>query len=496
MPRLAVLIAASLTASFSWPQAALPPPSDPVLVRLSLAGAAKRFCSGIWVSERDRAEALRGSVLRAKEDVAAHERGDLRFAIDESRRVVTAVQDGVSARARHVGDQGCVILPDGTDEVFFTPRKVASALPDAASTPWPMGDRLPDDALPPGVDRQLLDQAADTLFSNPNDLRAAFIVVHKGRIVAERYGSGAHKDMQLESWSMGKSLTATLIGRLIQMGHLKLWDRAPVPEWQNSPGDPRAAIRIADLLRMSSGLQFSGGGSTPEQLARSFIPNSPDHGLGYSAPIDVFRFSVTRPLEHPPNTVGRYRNSDPWTLGAIVRRTVENLGEEYLTWPQRALFDRIGIRRFVMETDPYGNFILTGYNFGTARHWARVGLLYLNGGVWNGERLLPEEFVKFVATPAPAWPEPVYGGLFWVNVARSGGRSGSMYTLPADTYYANGAGYQRTFIVPSRDLVVVIMSHRAGDVLSPDRDSRAHRALGLAVKAVDGSWSWTEPSRF
>jgi CubicO group peptidase (beta-lactamase class C family) len=243
---------------------------------------------------------------------------------------------------------------------------------------------------------------------------------------------------------------------------------------------------------MSSGLQFSGGGSTSEQLARSFIPGSPDHGLGYSAPIDVFRFSISRPQEVPPNTVGRYRNSDPWVLGAIVRRTVELAGEEYLSWPQRALFDKIGIRRFVMETDPHGNFILTGYNFGTARHWARLGLLYLQRGMWEGERLLPEEFVDFVATPAPAWEQPIYGGQFWVNIGRNG-RPGNMYTLPADTYYANGAGYQRTFVIPSRDLVIVVMSHRAGDSLSPDRDERAHRALGLAVRAVDPSWSWTEP---
>jgi CubicO group peptidase (beta-lactamase class C family) len=461
---------------------------DPVLTRLNLAGAAKRYCSAIWVSERERKEALYGSVLTTTEAVAAYERDALRFVVDEERHLVTAAQDGVTARARQFGDQGCVILPEGTQDVFFTPRKVVSALPDAASVAWPIGDRFQIEPLPAGVNRELLNQAGETLFSNPRDLRAAFLVVHKGRVIAERYGSGAHKDMQLESWSMGKSMTATLIGRLMQMGLLRLSDPAPVPEWQNSPGDPRAAIRIADLLRMSSGLQFSGGGSSREQLARSFISGSEDHGLGYSAPIDVFRFSASRPQEFAPNTVGRYRNSDPWLLGYIVRRTVENLGKEYLTWPQRELFDKIGIRRFVMETDPYGNFILTGYNFGTARHWARLGLLYLNRGMWNGERLLPQEFVDFVAARAPAWEDAVYGGLFWINAA------GRMYSLPPDAYYANGAGYQRTFIIPSRDLVIVIMSHRAGDTLSPDRDVRAHRALGLAVKAVDPSWNWKEPS--
>jgi CubicO group peptidase (beta-lactamase class C family) len=487
MTRIGLVLVVMFSVATTSPKPVVAQAANAMLTRLSLAGAAKRYCSAIWVSQRERAEALRGSVLQNADTIAAHDRGALRFDVDDRRHVVTASQDGVSARARHFGDQGCVILPDGTDDVFFTPRKVVSALPDAGATAWPMGDQASIEPLPAGVDRDLLNQAADTLFANPRDLRAAFLVVHKGRIVAERYGSGAHQDMQLESWSMGKSLTATLIGRLIQMGHLRLWDPAAVPEWQNTPGDPRAAIKVADLLRMSSGLQFSGGGSSPEQLARSFIPGFQDHSLGYSAPIDVFRFSASRPQEFPPNTVGRYRNSDPWLLGYIVRRTVENLGKEYLTWPQRELFDKIGIRRFVMETDPYGNFVLTGYNFGTARHWARLGQLYLNGGMWRGERLLPQEFVKFVATRAPAWPEAVYGGLFWVNDA------GTMYTLPPDTFYANGAGYQRTFVIPSRELVIVIMSHRAGDTLSPDRDIRAHRALGLTVKAVDPSWSWKEP---
>jgi CubicO group peptidase (beta-lactamase class C family) len=458
------------------------------VVRLGLAGPAKRYCSGIWVSEREPEEALGNSVLLSNADVRDHDAGLVRFEVDRARRIVTAHRGEVSARARHFGDQGCVILPPGSDEVFFTPRRVESKLPDARTTPWPMGDRLPEGPLPAGVDGRLLEQAVATFYSNPEDRRAAFLVVHRGRIVAERYGSGAHVGMQLESWSMGKSMTATFIGRLIQMGHFGLWDPAPVPEWRNSPGDPRAAIRIADLLRMSSGLQFTGSGAPAAELTRSAVPGWADHLLGYAAPIDIFRFSASRPLEHPPNTVGRYRNSDPWTLGYVVRRTVESLGEEYLSWPQRDLFDRIGIRRFVMETDLYGNFILTGYNFGTARDWARLGLLYLQRGVWNGERLLPEEFVDFVRAPAPAWSPPQYGGLFWINGGDPSRREIS--GLPADAYWAAGAGNQYTFIVPSRDLVVVVMSHRRGESVSRDADERMNEALGLVVKAVDPSWSW------
>jgi CubicO group peptidase (beta-lactamase class C family) len=487
---LAALIAL-VALSASVPRPALAQASPEAIARLGLAGPAKRYCSGIWVSGRDPEEALRNSVLLGRQLVEAYETGALTLAVDDERRIVSATRGGVTARARHFGDQGCAILRPETDQPLFTPRRVVSSLPPAASSPWPMGDLLPDSPLPADVDGPLLDEAARILFANELDRRAAFVVVHRGRIVKEQYGSGAHARMQLESWSMGKSMTATLIGRLIQMGRLGLWEQAPVPEWQNSQGDPRAAIRVADLLRMSSGLRFSGGGSTPEQMAASYIAGEADHGLGYSAPIDVFQLSTSRDAEHPPNTVGRYRNSDPWTLGSILRRVVENeLGEEYLTWPQRALFDKIGIRRFVAETDIYGNFILTGYNYGTARDWARLGLLYLQRGAWNGERLLSEEFVDFVRTPAPAWDEPVYGGLFWLNTADESGRGRRIPTLPRDTYNAAGAGDQSTYVIPSRDLVIVVMSHRAGAELAPDRTQREREALGLAVKAVDPSWTW------
>ena len=464
--------------------AATPPPE------IALNGSAKRFCSAIWVSERDHRDALYQSVLLTEDDVRDYEDGRFALEVDDERRIVTASQGGAAGRARHFGDQGCVILPRWTDRVFFTQREVASALPDAATTPWPMGDLLPDEPLPGDVDSQLVEEAVQLMFT-PGDNRAAFVAVHRGRIIAERYGPGIHQDTQLESWSMGKSMTATLIGRLIQMGHLDLWQGAPVPEWQNSPGDPRAAIRIADLLRMSSGLRFTNSGATSEQMALAFIPGQWDHWLGYGAPIDVFRFSTTREPEFAPNTVGRYRNSDPWTLGYIVRRVVENeLGEEYLTWPQRALFDKIGIRRFIMETDAHGNFILTGYNYGTPRNWARIGQLYLQRGMWNGERLLPEEFVDFVSSPAPAWDPPVYGGQFWVNPAGEDGAGIRIPSLPPDAYNAAGAGEQRTYIIPSRDLVMVVQSHRATAAHAPDRTDREYEALGMVVKAVDPEWSW------
>jgi CubicO group peptidase (beta-lactamase class C family) len=273
-------------------------------------------------------------------------------------------------------------------------------------------------------------------------------VVHQGRIVAERYANGAHQDMQLESWSMGKSITGTLVGMLIHQGAFQLDDPAPVPEWRKKPGDPRARIRVIDLLRMSSGLRFSRG--SPEDL-----PGYHDHDLIYTGAIDAFEFAVTREPQFEPNTRGRYRNVDVMTLGLLIRDAVRARGEEYLTWPQRALFDKIGIRRQVLETDPYGNFLLSGYDYGTPRNWARLGMLYLNDGVWNGARLLPESWTRLVSTPAPAWADSSYGGMVWVNAR-------GVWPLPRDAFAFRGAGGQETFVVPSLDLVVVRMGHFPG----------------------------------
>ncbi len=269
---------------------------------------------------------------------------------------------------------------------------------------------------------------------------------------------------------MGKSLTATLVGLLVQDGTLKLDAPVPVAAWRE-PGDPRSEIRVVDLLRMSSGLEFI----APRDPDYTPELGYPDHMYIYTGAIDAFEFSISRPRQFPPNTEGRYRNSDPLTLGYLIREAVRGRDEEYLTFPQRALFDRIGIRRQVLEPDPHGNFLLTGYDYGTARNWARLGLLYLNDGVWLGERILPEGFVELVSTPAPAWRQPEYGGLFWLN------RVGT-FNLPDDAYYMAGAGGQWTIIVPSRDLVIVRMGHQRG---SRRGGQILNEALGLLMDAID-----------
>ena len=238
----------------------------------------------------------------------------------------------------------------------------------------------------------------------------------------------------------------------------------------SSPATARRAIRVADLLRMSSGLRFVAPQDPDYDASRGY----PDHLYVYTGAIDAFKWAVTRPQQWPPNTVGRYRNSDPLVVSYLIKKAALARGEEYLSYPQRHLFDPLGMRNMVIEPDPYGNFLLQGYDFGTGRDWLRLGLLYLQDGVWNGKRLLPEGFVDFVRTPAPAWSEPVYGGFFWLNRTRR-------WPVPEDAYFMAGAGGQYAIIIPTHDLVVVRLGHYKGAAAG---EGALARALSLLVEAV------------
>ena len=468
-----LLVVTALARQPSWtPPARSHHPDIPYQSPTTLGAAsyAKIICSAVFVSGRDVEEAQKNSAyfLMAEPD----RKKPVTLDVDRQAKRVRATVDGITRAAALYGDQGCVIHPVGEDSVHFTPVPVKTTLPDAATQAWPMGDAPSNQPWPAGLDRAKVQTAVDLAFADPEGLTAAMVVVHKGQIVGERYMPGITKDTQLESWSMGKSLTATLVGLVVKDGAFGLDDPAPVPDWRR-PGDPRGAIRVRDVMQMSSGLSFTG------QDDRWMNPETQyhDHFFIYAGAVNAFQYAITSPVEYAPGTVGRYRNSDPMTLGFLVQQAVRKRGEEYLTWPQRALFDRIGIRRQVLETDPWGNFLLSGYDYGTARNWARLGLLYLRDGQWNGQRLLPDGWTRFVSTPAHAWRRKEYGGQFWVN-------GEGQWNLPRDAYFMSGAGGQHTFVVPSHDLVVVRMGHQRG---APVGTKLLNQSLAAIVAAVESS---------
>lgn len=442
------------------------PPGDGL--EHAVAGFAKVLCAAVFITGRDLATA-------ADEDgyfvTTAEERRQVKDTVVDraSRAVHVTLPNGVRRTARQFGGQGCITLPRGADSVFFTPVAIRSTLPDPSTQPWPMGDAEPNEAIPSEVNKGKVEQAVAAAFDPAAALTAAFVVTYKGRIIGERYGPGITRTTRLPSWSMGKSLTATLMGQLIQQGVYDLWAPAPVSEWQQ-PNDPRRNIRIADILRMSSGLRFMAPQDPDHDRSRGY----PDHLYVYTGAIDAHRWAITRPAQWPANTVGRYRNSDPLTINHLIKKAVVAKGEEYLTYPQRRLFDKLGIRNMTLETDPHGNFLLQGYELGTGRDWTRLALLYLNGGVWSGERILPASFVDFVRTPAPAWDRPIYGGFFWLNRTKT-------FPIPEDAYYMAGAGGQSTIIIPTHDMTVVRIGHYKG---ASAGDAALDKALALLMEAV------------
>jgi CubicO group peptidase (beta-lactamase class C family) len=426
---------------------------------------AHHICSGLWVvgrvTPRSQAQIIMQDI-RPFRDFS----WDDRFSVSVSdQKTVTVRGPGIAPRtAVYNGDQGCTILPRGETSIHFKPIPVPRNLPDAATTPWPMGDAEAMTAKNDGVEAAL-----DWGFAQKEHNTRAIVIVHHGKIVGERYAPGWTKDTPQISWSAGKSITAALIGIIVQRGELTVDEFAPIKEWHMSKEDPRGQIRVRDLLHMSSGLDFANLGLNGVE---SFTKDN-KHMRIYFDGLNVFEHAVNQPQEIAPNTQYRYRNSDPLTLGRIVKEKVEARGENYLTFPQRALFDKIGARNFVLETEAWGNFIMTCFDYGSAHDWARFGLLHLWNGKWNGEQILPANWLEFVSTPAPADQAKGYGGLWWLN------RGGQWKGVPEDAIRASGHMGQFTMVIPSRDAVIVRLgpSPRGSDAYFAEIVSRALAAL-------------------
>lgn len=427
-------------------------PVDERFRRYAAGIGAHHLCSGTFVVGR--------VTERSPETVLAEDiepfpafawQDDFEWEVDLEDRSATVWAADVNPRkARYHGDQGCTLLEDGADSVRFTPVPVPRDLPEASEQDWPLGDRGAEEPDQAGVDRARLDAALEAAMAAGQNTRA-LAVVRRGRIVGERYAPGFTRNTPQISWSEGKSLTAALIGRLMEKGHFTLDDPAPIAEWR-AEGDPRGGILMRHLLTMTSGLDMTNDGLAGPS---SLLPDN-EHMRVYFDALDVFAHASGQPYGIPPGTEFRYRNSDPLSLGRIVRETVEGAGKEYLTHPQRQLFDRIGSRDFVLEPDPWGNFILSGYEYGSAADWMRFGLLHLWDGEFAGERVLPEGWSDFVSAPSPGAADDEYGGLWWLN---AGGRHPD---IPRDAYWAAGFMGQITMVIPSADAVVVRLGPSPG----------------------------------
>ena len=310
----------------------------------------------------------------------------------------------------------------------------------AASDPtraWPRGDAVEPPAPPPAE----LAAALDALFANSPGIYG-ILIASPDRVLAERYSAFGAPDRATPSWSMTKAVTCTLIGRLIHEGWLgSVYDPAPAPLWR----DPRSIhhlITLDHLLRMRSGLGF------PVVDEHGHATIGFENSAVYQDAADAFDAAQRSIVATVPGSVYRYINAGINVLGAIIRDRIESRGLPYHATLYGLLADRLGMGTYQHSADCTGNFIASGSGFATLRDYAKLGVLYVQDGVWDGERLLPPGWADYALTPTHAGSS--YAACFRSNADRS------FPDLPPDTAWASGASDQRIFILRRHRLVVSV----------------------------------------
>lgn len=415
---------------------------------IGCAFKARVLCAAVFVSGRDPA-------VVEREDMGFNPLFKLfKAKINRTEKSVTCSLLGTGIyekKAIQVENLGAVLL-SGIEEKTIRQWNPAISTPEQINPekiPWPKGDLMPAGPHPAKIDMAKINSAVDGLFIEANPKKKlhtrALLIVYNGRIIAERYSEGITKDTPMLSWSMAKSVTNAIIGILVKQGKINIKNPAPVPEWQKAD-DPRHAITLDQLLRMSSGLEWvEAYAERPVSDVNSMLLLKPD----------MAAYAASKPLAVKPDTLWRYSSG---TTNIICRLIREKVGsrEAYWDFPRRELFNKISMRSAIWGTDATGTFIGSSFIYATARDYARFGLLYLNDGVWQGERLLPAGWVAYSTTPTPAAPKGQYGAHFWLNGGKGAKPTERMYPqLPADTFFARGYQGQIIAIIPSRKLVVV-----------------------------------------
>jgi CubicO group peptidase (beta-lactamase class C family) len=301
---------------------------------------------------------------------------------------------------------------------------------------WPLGE------LPAKLASTPFMHLIDAAFSAPSTPELgeshALAIVQGGRLIFERYNEGFGPEKTYPSWSMAKSMTHALVGMAKGDGRLDVMAPADVPEWRGA-GDPRAAITLDVLLRMSSGLDW----------IEDYLPDRPSDvramlfGEGKG---DVAGYAVAKPLAHEPGSFFQYSSGTTNIVVRALGRAIGATGPAFEAYMRERLFGPLGMTSPVPKFDEAGTFIGSSYCFCTARDFARFGLLYLRDGVWDGRRLLPQGWVDYARTPTfqqPGAADDGYGAHWWLEVGGPG------------TFSANGYDGQIILCVPDQDLIIV-----------------------------------------
>ncbi len=434
-------------------------------IQVATASVSQLMCEQVFISglnpqrvydeEVQPKSALRPLLKRLRYEIIAH-----------NREVVTSWAGHFSSVARYRNDYGCLAHVVGAQ---VKPSDVRDVL--ASSTPSFAQAGHTTLAVP--SNSPALHVALDRAFAEPSKPPykhvRAIVVMHNGKIVAERYAPGVGPETPLLGYSVSKSVVNALVGILVREGKLRVTDRAPVAAW-NKVDDPRQAITLDQLLRMTSGLELTEDGSGFDPVSRMLFLHHDD----------MATYAEKAALKARPGTTWEYTSGNTLIVSAIVRNAIGDTASEVQRFAQSKLFAPLGMRHVTMELDGAGTPVGSTRMLASARDWARFGQLYLSDGVVDGKRILPEGWVRYSATPTL---DSDYGAGFWVNAgdaedARWRVRNG----MPKDTFFASGLYGQRIVIVPSKHLVIV----RFGSTIDPpEYDIRGLERLTADVIAAE-----------
>jgi hypothetical protein len=427
-------------------------------LRVGTASVSQTLCDEIFISGLDGKRIFAEEIQPRRGIHILLKR--LRYSIDGQRRQVVATWAGhFESVATYQEGYGCALGEAGSGT-----GEVAPGVAPAGAQENP--------AMPIALANAKLAEALARAFAEPprppyRRVRA-IVVMRDGKIVAERYASGIGPDTPLLSYSVSKSVINALIGILVRDGKLNLYAPAPVSAWR-SPADPRHAITLDELLRMTSGLKLEESGTGFDPVSRMLFCER-----------DMAAYAERAGMKHAPGQTFEYTSGNTLIACAILRDAVGGHRDDVLRFAQRELFGPLGMQHVTVEFDGAGAPIGCTRIFASARDWARFGELYLNDGVVDGKRILPPGWVAYSTKPTLGSD---YGSGFWVNAGQAeNARRRVEAGMPADAFYASGLFGQRVVVIPSQRLVIV----RFGATIDPpDFDIRG---LIRLVSDVIAAW--------
>ncbi len=286
----------------------------------------------------------------------------------------------------------------------------------------------------------------------------SLMIVYRDSLVAEFYANGFTSETEILGWSMTKSVCSLMAGAMVQDGLLNIHEDNLYPAWEN---DDRQNISLANLLKMNSGLSWQ------EEYA-----SISDITQGLFMEEDIVSYARNKQLDNKIGQEWKYASGTTNLISGLMRRKFEAY-QDYLNYPQQRLFQPLGIQHATIETDEAGNYIMSSYMFAKTRDWAKLGLLCLHQGQWNGTALIDSSYMEWALSSSTA--DPNYGAQFWLNTNQK-----DYPSAPEDAYKFSGYNGQYVIIIPSKELVIV----RTGLSKGPPFDM--DKVIGAVIDLISG----------